>query len=152
MFNKDHVHEKKAKKKSMCLTAYKASWSSPSVQAVRRPRLQTVRRQRWERWRPRLGTAFALHCIALHLRFQRKERGRLRGGSRPFRIEHRFAVISFSRALDCHTHWLKNEVSAFAGDVQAVLHSCHWNSLVTQCVRRDLNQKTVSPSEVCTGV
>lgn len=55
--------EKRKKKKSMCLTAYKASWSSPSVQAVRRPRLQTVRRQHWERWRPRLGTAFALHCI-----------------------------------------------------------------------------------------
>lgn len=125
----------------MCLTAYKASWSSPSVQAVRRPRLQTVRRQRWERWRPRLGTAFALH-----LRFLRKERGRLRSGSRHFRIKHSFAIISFSRALDCHTHWLKNEASPFAGDVQDVLHSCHWNSLVPQRIRRDLNQKTVSPT------
>lgn len=144
MFNNDHVHEKKAKKKKAC------AWQLTRPAGVH-PVCRLLGDRGCRPWGGNVGSAGGrgweprLHCIALHLRFLRKERGRLRGGSRPFRIKHRFAVISFSRALDCHTHWLKNEASAFTGDVQAVLHSCHWNSLVPQRVRRDLNQKLSPP-------
>lgn len=109
-----------------------------SVQAVRRPEAADREKQRSEHWGPRSRTVFALHLL-----LPRKERG---NRSRRFKTSPNETSFLWPYPFLVHltvTYRLKNDATAFTRGVQAVLHSCDWNSLVPERVRRDLNHKTV---------
>lgn len=109
-----------------------------SAQAVRRPRLKTTRSST----RNNGGQG---KCLCNTFSIRGKSEDTFWGGSRHRPMKHHCVTISFSWTSNCHI--LKNKARGFAGHVQAVIHSYDWNGLVPECVRRDVNHKTVSPKE-----